>query len=669
MVPVLPGFAGHVPPSIIDVFPKANVTYSADWAGFPAPYSPTVLLEPTDPLFLSLGTNFYNLILSMYGDPTKQETPIFNTDTFNEMSPNSGDLTYLKECNAAIYASMTAANPNALYMIQAWTFGFDGGFWTKDRVQAFLSGVPIGKLLILDLHTSDGPMWNSLDSYFGHYWVWNALLNGGGRLGLFGETSSIASGPYNDHISSPNMVGIGFTPEGVWVVPSQFDLMMEAGWRNATIDPTDWYTNWASRRYGYSNYAIQGTLQLLSSAYNSGPDAGDSVASYPSVSDQATRAVEADGVVEALRLLTAAAVAGEVDSDLGPYQFDLTDVHRQVLVDIFSDAHSMLASRFATGSSTNNVTASVIALVNLCQNIMQDLDTALGANINFLLGSWIADAQQWGNNDPNPDHLNLYLFNARNQLTLWGPPTAVLDDYAAKDWANLVGDYYQPRWMILFNAMINAAASPNGSLSLNMTTVNNDISIFMNNWISNLTDYPPYLPNGNDPVVLATNTLSKYATFNEDDWLILPNTDIALPSRVNASFVSMGNGSVAVSADCPYTSQIGTNNLTICQQGCLAYNRCNFINFLEANSACIFRLCVNPLHATLSPNYNGWVSYAVNTTSAPIITATWHTDAGVLSTLCDSDPTACLGFNSNGLLITNVTTTTTADGVTLYVRK
>ena len=41
----------------------------------------------------------------------------------------------------------------------------------------------------------------------------------------------------------------------------------------------------------------------------------------------------------------------------------------------------------------------------------------------------------------------LYEFNARNQLTLWGPDGQIMD-YAGKQWAGLVADYYIPRWQV-----------------------------------------------------------------------------------------------------------------------------------------------------------------------------------------------------------------------------
>lgn len=75
--------------------------------------------------------------------------------------------------------------------------------------------------------------------------------------------------------------------------------------------------------------------------------------------------------------------------------------------------------------------------------ILHDLDKLLYTNENSLLSTWIQDAKQWaeGNNT-----YEAYLeYNARNQITLWGP-TGEINDYASKQWAGLVGEYYAKRW-------------------------------------------------------------------------------------------------------------------------------------------------------------------------------------------------------------------------------
>lgn len=38
-----------------------------------------------------------------------------------------------------------------------------------------------------------------------------------------------------------------------------------------------------------------------------------------------------------------------------------------------------------------------------------------------------------------------YEWNARNQITLWGPIGEILD-YAVKQWAGVTADYFKPRW-------------------------------------------------------------------------------------------------------------------------------------------------------------------------------------------------------------------------------
>jgi alpha-N-acetylglucosaminidase len=50
--------------------------------------------------------------------------------------------------------------------------------------------------------------------------------------------------------------------------------------------------------------------------------------------------------------------------------------------------------------------------------LLEDLDELLASNSNYMMGLWIQDALMWGQ---NAGEKNLYNFNARNQVTLWGP--------------------------------------------------------------------------------------------------------------------------------------------------------------------------------------------------------------------------------------------------------
>lgn len=80
------------------------------------------------------------------------------------------------------------------------------------------------------------------------------------------------------------------------------------------------------------------------------------------------------------------------------------------------------------------------------------MDRVLATGEHFLLGTWLESAKRIGTNDFEKE---LYEYNARNQITLWGP-NGELVDYATKQWAGVVSGYYWPRWN-LFIKEVKAA--------------------------------------------------------------------------------------------------------------------------------------------------------------------------------------------------------------------
>ena len=98
MLPILPGFAGFVPDGIKRIYPTANLTKSADWAGFPHQYTNVYFLSPLDSLYKTIGSMVIQLLEEEFGTDH-----IYNADTFNEMSPPSADPTYLAAASRAVY--------------------------------------------------------------------------------------------------------------------------------------------------------------------------------------------------------------------------------------------------------------------------------------------------------------------------------------------------------------------------------------------------------------------------------------------------------------------------------------------------------------------------------------------------------------------------------------
>ena len=74
---------------------------------------------------------------------------IYQCDNYNEMSPPTRDPDYLRNSSAAVYAAMAAADEKAIWLMQGWLF--QSSWWKPEGIKAYLSGVQIGKMIILDL--------------------------------------------------------------------------------------------------------------------------------------------------------------------------------------------------------------------------------------------------------------------------------------------------------------------------------------------------------------------------------------------------------------------------------------------------------------------------------------------------------------------------------------
>lgn len=86
------------------------------------------------------------------------------------------------------------------------------------------------------------------------------------------------------------------------MIPSQFDIIMEAGWRNVSTgipDPVLWLQQWAARRYGGTGGVVSPSMQeayavLAKAAFNSPIDTA-TVELYPSIGDGMSHNTNATG--------------------------------------------------------------------------------------------------------------------------------------------------------------------------------------------------------------------------------------------------------------------------------------------------------------------------------------------------------------------------------------
>lgn len=71
----------------------------------------------------------------------------------------------------------------------------------------------------------------------------------------------------------------------------------------------------------------------------------------------------------------------------------------------------------------------------------------------------------------NEEERRSYEYNARNQITLWGP-NGEIRDYANKQWSGVVADYFKPRWELFLKALEKSLIE---RTNLNTTEINDRI--------------------------------------------------------------------------------------------------------------------------------------------------------------------------------------------------
>ena len=106
-------------------------------------------------------------------------------------------------------------------------------------------------------------------------------------------------------------------------------------WRSAAVtDMSEWVQAYSRRRYGYgarSAPSLSAAMDILRTAAYDVVDIDESpIEDAPSFTGFSSRNTDATGLLAALRLFVVAGQSGEVDPALGTYQYDLTDLTRQV---------------------------------------------------------------------------------------------------------------------------------------------------------------------------------------------------------------------------------------------------------------------------------------------------------------------------------------------------
>jgi len=493
MTPVLQGFTGHVPAALKAKFPDARFQQLPSWCGFPG----TTFIDPNDLLFRKFGKAFVEEQTRQFGTDH-----LYAADTFIEMSPPSNDPAFLDAMGKAVFGAMQTGDPDAVWIMQGWLFHNNPGFWQPPQTKALLNSVTDEQMIVLDLFCESNPVWNLTESFCGKPWIWCIIQDFGDVASMHGGLPQIADG-LTSALNDPargKLCGAGFIMEGMGYNPVVQDLMSDIFWSPETKDMNAWVAAYAQQRYGRPiPEAIQAWQGFLNTVYGC-PGRGNSIlCQRPTLLPKGQwgnppRPYQLLQLAEAWDALASCAPElNEVDA----YQYDLVNVTRHILSELAGVYHERLMKSFSKGNKErfHNEAGAFLELLD-------DMDALLATRAEFLLGKWIADARRWGNTE---EEKALLEWNARTQITLWGPKDSVLHDYAQKQWSGLIKGFYQPRWKQFFEAL---EASMDSHRSFNADAFESQIRTWEDDWTRQTEAYPA-IPIG-DPVDVACRLWQKY---------------------------------------------------------------------------------------------------------------------------------------------------------------
>lgn len=447
MEPIAPAFAGFVPTAFAERHPEIQFKH-LEWGGFDEKYNAYVL-PPETPYFKEIGKLFIEEWEKEFGKNT-----YYLSDSFNEMKlpvaegDDDGKHKLLAQYGESIYHSIAAGNPDAVWVTQGWTFGYQHDFWDKASLQALLSRVPDDKMIIIDLG-NDYPKWvwgteqtwKNHDGFYGKKWIFSYVPNFGGKTPMTGDLQMYATSSAEalHSANAGNLVGFGSAPEGLENNEVVYELLADMGWTADSIDLDSWLPVYCKARYGGCPAAMDSAWQRFKeTAYSS-------LYSYPRFTWQTvvpdTRRISkldvSDSFLQGVELFLSCADSLE-SSPL--YVNDAIEYASYYLAAKADDCYKRALKEDSLG---NRVAA--MQQLDRSVEILLDVDKLLASHPLYRLEEWVDMARDWGKTDLEKD---AYEANAKRLITTWG---GFQEDYAARFWSGLIKDYYIPRMKLYFS--------------------------------------------------------------------------------------------------------------------------------------------------------------------------------------------------------------------------
>ena len=302
------------------------------------------------------------------------------------------------------------------------------------------------------------------------------------------------------------MLGVGITPEGINQNYVVYEYALEKAWHHHENNPKKWLKLYAQARYGFESRDIeQAWMLLLKSVY---AYAGDvtihgkyTICRRPSLKIQPLKWYDEKLVKKALKSFIAVTLNDTLTFN-EMFRHDLIDLSRQFMQNQGDSLYLQIVDAYKKKNIFD-----LMKLRASFNGLLQDLDFLLGSHQDFMLGRFLESAKAVASND---DERKIFEYNARNQITIWGP-SAQINDYATKQWNGIVGDYYLPRWKFFFAVLIKSVQE---KTSFNQKRFQEDVFKLVELPFNFDNKSYPTTPKGN-PVELARKMFKTWSKIND----------------------------------------------------------------------------------------------------------------------------------------------------------
>lgn len=456
MKPVCPAFGGFVPKALADHYEVALDTTGWDWM----PNSRrNYRVRPDSPLFAEIGTRFIRRWEQHFGKGT-----YYLSDSFNEMEIPS-DTALMARYGEAVYSSIRNANPEAVWVMQGWTLGYQRWQWGNGIFSALTRDVPRDRFYLLDMATDynccfwkNSWNWDYYNSFDGHPWVWSVIPNMGGKTAYTGVLEHYANGRISAQTSANRgrLTGFGMAPEGLENNELLYELLSDAAHMGATeeIDLERWTRDYLECRYGrkvaaMEDFYLLGLLPSLYAGFQDHPQFGWQVRN--NITGSGSVAVDSTFRSEMRRLMTRHEELQAAAKTMNPEQRALMEADLIEITAHYLAGKTEETNRQIAEALDKEDTRQAHRLLDEAEAALLRLDAILEQHPTHRLARWEAQAMEQAST-PQERHRNAV--NARRIVSVWyGDHQAdePVNDYSCRLWSGLIRDYYLPRmrgtWM------------------------------------------------------------------------------------------------------------------------------------------------------------------------------------------------------------------------------